>query len=276
MKYLKQFIDISPQDAALVGGKGMSLGIMTKAGLPVPPGFVVTTATYKDFAGKELPAPIQEEIFKAFDALATPTVAIRSSAISEDSPTASWAGQLETYLHIRRENIISNIQQCWKSAHSQRALAYASRQGTTQNESSIAVVIQKMVTSELSGVMFSANPINKKRDEIMIEAVYGLGELLVQGMVTPANFILDKHTLTVKSTTPGHQETMLIFDQTHIQEVPVPEQLRNVDVLTSDQLTELGTYAVTLETLYNKPQDIEWAQERSCFYIVQSRPITTL
>ena len=276
MNYIKQFINISQKDSALVGGKGMSLGVMTNAGLPVPPGFVVTTATYKDFAEKVIPAAIQEEILKAFDVLATPTVAIRSSAISEDSPTASWAGQLETYLHIRRENIISNIQQCWKSARSQRALAYASRQGTTQNEPSIAVVIQKMVNSQRAGVMFSANPITKQRDEIMIEAVYGLGELLVQGMVTPVNFILDKPTLTVISTTPGDQETMLVFDQTHIQEVPVPEQLHNVDLLTSDQLTELGTYAVTLEKLYNKPQDIEWAQEGSHCYIVQSRPITTL
>ncbi len=276
MNYIKYCKEITPHDGPLVGGKALSLGIMTQAGLPIPVGFVVTTDAYNAFVDTQIPEQVQKDILDAFDTLQAPTVAVRSSAVAEDSMSASWAGQLETSLHSTRDQVIANIEKCWASLQSERALAYASRQGIVQTKQTMAVVIQKMVNSEVAGVMFSANPITKQTDEIMIEAVYGLGELLVQGIVTPANYLLDKPSLSVKSSTPGDQEIMMVLQNAQLKEVPVSEQLRRADLLSADQLKVLGTYAITLETLYEKPQDSEWASEGDNLYILQSRPITTL
>ncbi len=276
MKYVQPFAQISKDDISLVGGKGLSLGIMTQAGLPIPDGFIITTEAYKAFNDQGLPNEVQTDISRAFDALNINRVAVRSSAITEDSLTTSWAGQLGTSLNITRENLTESIKSCWDSIRYDKALAYAQRHGITQDKMLVAVVVQKMVDSDVSGVMFSANPITKNYDEIMIEAVYGLGELLVQGLVTPPNFVLDKKTLTIKSKTEGEQDKMLIFDEGKNKKVTLPDKLRQAEILNTEQLQELGKYAITIEQLYKKPQDIEWSREADKFYIVQSRPITTI
>src|SRR3989338_5975490 len=131
---IKTLENISKDDVGLVGGKGASLGEMLSAGFPVPPGFVITTKAYLQFNNQEPSPDVKEEIFKAFDGLKTNRVAVRSSAIAEDSKTASWAGQLETYLNVGRDKLIENIRECWNSIKSERALAYAGEQGVSEED----------------------------------------------------------------------------------------------------------------------------------------------
>lgn len=276
MDYIKHFKQINKNDVGLVGGKGASLGEMTQAGIPVPPGFVVTAETYRKFINDELPVDVIEEILTAFDSLNTQRVAVRSSAIAEDSKTASWAGQLESYLNVTRDQLIENIRKCWNSIRSERALAYAAQQNLSEDQLVVAVVVQKMVESESSGVMFSVNPINNDLDEIMIEGGFGLGEMVVQGMITPDTFLVDKKTLEIKNKDIQSQETMLVYADGENREVSVPEHKRDKPVLSDEQVKELAALAIRIETHYGSPQDIEWALEKGKFYILQARPVTTL
>ncbi len=273
---IKTFETISKNDVSLAGGKGVSLGEMLKAGLPVPSGFVITTKAYLQFYNQELPADVEEEIFKAFDNLKTERVAVRSSAVAEDSSVASWAGQLESYLNVTKENLIDSIRKCWDSIKSERALSYAAQQNLPEDRMIVAVVVQKMVESEVSGVMFTVNPITKDADEMMIEAGYGLGEMLVQGIITPDNFLLNKATIEIKDRDIQTQDVMLMLQEGANKEIPVPENKRSQSALSDNQIKKLALLGKKIEEHYGCPQDIEWALEKDNFYIIQSRPITTL
>lgn len=275
--FVKFFNESLKNDVSLVGGKGASLGEMTQAGIPVPPGFVITTETYQKFINEEIPVDAREEILKAFDLLDTERVSVRSSAIAEDSQQASWAGQLETYLNVSRDNLIDKIRECWNSIKSERALSYAGQQNLSEDELILAVVVQKMIESEASGVMFTANPITKNRDEIMVEAGYGLGELLVQGQISPDNFLIDKKTLEIKTRDIQTQDTMMIFQDGENREVPVPDDKKDKQAVPDETIQELAKLAIRIEGHYGKPQDIEWAiDSQGKIWILQSRPITTL
>ena len=245
--YIKDFSEISKEDIELVGGKGASLGELTKAGIPVPPGFVITTNGFQ----KE----IEQEALETFDKLNIEKVAVRSSAVAEDSSSASWAGQLETYLNVTRESLVNKIKECWDSINSERAKDYASHQQLTEEQLKVAVVIQKMVNAKSAGVMFTVNPVSEDKNEIMIESTLGLGEKLVQGEVTPDNFIVNKQTLEIKSKDLQQGE----------------QTISDEDI---KKLVELGK---KIEIHYGKPQDIEWAiDQENKIWILQSRPITTL
>lgn len=274
MRYIKKFSEISKDDVSEVGGKGASLGEMSNADIPVPPGFVVTAQTYKQFVKSELPVDVVEEILKAFDELTATRVAVRSSAVAEDSKTASWAGQLESYLNVTRDELLDKVRECWNSIKSERALAYAAGQNLPEEQLVVAVVVQKMVESEFSGVMFTINPITHEANELMIEAGFGLGEMLVQGMITPDNFIVDKQTLEIKSRDIQTQETMLIFQDGQNQEVPVPKDKKSESAITDQEVKQLAELGIKIEADYGTPQDIEWALEGGKLYIVQVRPIT--
>lgn len=247
MSYIKKFNEITKDDINLVGGKGASLGEMTQAGLPVPAGFIITTEARGVIN--------EEEIFKAFDLLKIDKVSVRSSAVAEDSSQASWAGQLETYLNISKINLIEKIKECWDSINSERALDYASFQNISESDLKVAVVVQKMVDSQSAGVIFTANPVSNDTSELMIESILGLGESLVQGSVTPDNFIIDKESGEIKSKDIAQIE----------------QSISNEDI---KKLVEL---AKKIETHYGRPQDIEWAIDKDRkIWILQSRPITTL
>lgn len=277
MNYIKTFDQINKNDVLEIGGKGASLGEMINMGIPVPPGFVITTKTYKNFYNQEIPIEIREDILKAFDKLGLQRIAVRSSAVAEDSSNASWAGQLESYLNVGRDDLIEKIRECWNSIRSERALAYASEQNLPKDKLIVAVVVQKMIESQVSGVMFTANPVNKDRNEIMIEAGWGLGELLVQGMITPDNFVLDKKTLQVKTRDIQTQETMLVFQDGENKEISVSKDKQSKQKLTEEQLADLAKLGIKIENHYKAPQDIEWAIDNAGkIWIVQSRPITTL
>lgn len=277
MSYIKKFSEISKEDVTSVGGKGASLGEMTNAGIPVPSGFVITTSAHKKFIKEPLPIDIGEEILKAFDELDTERVAVRSSANAEDSSQASWAGQLETYLNASKEDLIDKVRDCWNSIKSQRALEYAAQQDLSEDQLFVAVVVQKMIESKVSGVMFTANPITKDTTEIMLEVGYGLGEFLVQGLITPDNFIIDKKTLSIKSRDIQTQDTMLIFKDGKNTEVAVPDDIKDKQAISDEKVKELAELAIKIENHYGKPQDIEWAiDDQGKIWILQSRPITTL
>lgn len=273
--YTKNFKDVGKNDVGEVGGKGASLGELTKAGIEVPPGFVVTAQTFRDFSETDIPTEVIDEILEAFDELGAERVAVRSSALAEDSSNASWAGQLESYLNVTRENLIDRIKDCWESIKAERALSYAKEHESAKEDLVVAVVVQKMVDSEAAGVMFTKNPINNDDNYMMVEAGFGLGELLVQGVITPDNYIIIKETGEVSSKELGSQEVMLVFKDNRNIEVSVPEELMGEYVLSDDMIGQLAEVGRKIEKHYNSAQDIEWAIEDGKIYIVQSRPITT-
>lgn len=276
MSYIKRLDDISSKDVTEVGGKGASLGEMTQAGIPVPHGFVITTAAYQAFAKATIPETVQKELLKAFGTLHTERVAVRSSAVAEDSSTSSWAGQLESYLNVTKEGLLEAVKKCWDSLQTERVMSYAKEHKTPKSQLLVAVVVQKMVDSDISGVMFTVNPVTADKNELMIEASYGLGELLVQGEITPDNYIVDKKTLQITSRSQGSQAIMLTYQNGKHQKISVPHDLQGKPVLNDYQITELTTLGKTIEDHYQSPQDIEWAIEEGKISIVQSRPITTL
>jgi len=274
--YTKTFQQISKNDVLIAGGKGASLGEMTKAGIPVPPGFVITTNSFLEFHNKTFSENFKKELLSSFENLKSERVAVRSSAIAEDASSASWAGQLESYLNVTEENLLDAVKKCWDSIDSDRAENYAKQQHVPDSELLVAVVVQKMVNSDVSGVMFTANPVTNNKNEVMIEAAYGLGELLVQGEITPDNYIIDKHKLDITESTVGSQEEMLVYQNGQNKKIPIPDNRKNILMINQNQLKELAELGIKIESHYGFPCDIEWAMEKEKFYIVQSRPITTL
>jgi pyruvate,water dikinase len=262
------FDDASCLDVAVAGGKGASLAAMAAVGLPVPPGFAVradvlerhvdtdrlrSLAAAGDHAGaeelvRETPAPAA--VRQAYAQLGG-VVAVRSSACAEDSDAASFAGQQETYLDISGgEDVERHVVECWASFFSDRALFYRRHKGSL-DDLRMAVVVQTMVAARKSGVLFTADPVQRRRDQMIAEAVHGLGEQVVSGQVTPDHYVLDR-TGTVKR-----------------------EHLVHGGVLEPDELRELAALGVRLEEHFGRPQDIEWAIDDR-LYLLQSRPVTTL
>ncbi|SCG82495.1 pyruvate, water dikinase [Proteiniborus sp. DW1] len=239
----------------------------------------------------DMPKEIEEEIVKAYTEfsekvkLTDPLVAIRSSATAEDLPEASFAGQQDTYLHISGiEEVLKHIKRCWASLWTARAIYYRAHQGFKHEEVALSVVVQKMVNSRISGVMFTANPITSDLNQIMINASWGLGEAVVSGIVTPDEFILDKKTLAVVEKNIAEKNTMVIknMDDVGTLEVKVEEYLGydkvNTQCLNDLEVANLGKNGMLIEDLYKSPQDIEWALDADTeeLYILQARPITTL
>jgi pyruvate,water dikinase len=303
------------EDAKLdvVGGKGKNLGLMSRAGFPVPPGFFVTTDAYRAFlqannlqkqivdlasnqadtsekrsvairqlfVSGSIPSDLVEAINHAYaDLIQTAgdlPLAVRSSATAEDLPGASFAGQQDTYLNVRGKSaLLEAVQRCWSSLWTPRALDYRARQGIDPSAVSLAVVVQVMVPAEASGIMFTANPISGARDEIAIDAAWGLGEAIVGGLVTPDHIVVHKTTSTVTQMTIADKTVMTQSKVTGTEERPVEESKRRAQVLQTAQITELVKLGAEVEKYYSEPQDIEWCFTQGKFYIVQARPITTL
>jgi len=265
--------DYNP-DVADVGGKGASLIKLFLADIPVPKGFVITTSAYVEFHERGLPDDFQTTLLEVFDSLGAQRVAVRSSAVSEDSDTASWAGQFESFMNVTRDTLVDSVNKCWASV--QDALSYAETQDLSNNSLAIAVVVQKMVDSDVAGVAFSVNPINHDSSQIMIEATFGLGELLVQGMVNPDNYVLSKNDDSIVNKHISTKSTMLAYKDGATQQVPVNEDLQDTPCLNENQLSELGEMVSRIEQFYGTPQDIEFAYSDNILSIVQSRPITTI
>src|SRR5829696_9197545 len=316
MTYTAWFNEIRKDDIALAGGKGANLGELSHAGLPVPPGFILTTAAYNAFveaneigdaivklasvtraddpaafeevaqrihalfSGGKVPEKMAEEIRSSYENLGEDpqtAAAVRSSATAEDLAGASFVGQQETYLNVREaEALLEAVKNCWASLWTARAMAYRARQGIAPETVSLAVVVQRMVESEAAGVMFTANPSNGRRDQATISAAWGLGESVVSGSVTPDSIVVEKGSGRVLSRETANKEVMTVYIEEGTAERPVPEAWRRQSVLDDGAAAELARYGKRIEDHYGTPQDIEWALAGGEFFIVQSRPITAL
>lgn len=307
MKYILNFMEMGKEDVAIVGGKGANLGEMTRAGIRIPAGVVVTSKAYQYFmmennidvfailkekrehAGAvlqnkilaaEFPKELKEEITGYYRNLTGETgeearVAVRSSATAEDLEDASFAGQQETYLNVRGEEMLfSKIKECYASLFGERAIRYREVQGYGEKPVCLAVVIQKMIESEKAGVLFTINPSNQK-DELYINASYGLGEAVVSGLVTPDEYILEKDG-TVKRINIGKKEQQILYDEKGTKRVKVPEENQKKQVLNTQELKMLARQAENIVRHYGFPCDIEWAFYRGELFILQSRCITTV
>ena len=306
--------DVRAADLETVGGKGASLGELTEAGLPVPPGFVVTAGTYRAFIeeagideelftamdvdpedaaalkaasetahdlimGTPLPEAVREEIVEAYREIGSGEafVAVRSSATAEDLPDASFAGQQETFLNVQEEALIERVKECWASLFSQRAIYYRERQDFPHDVVDIAVVVQQMVDAEKSGVMFTSHP-STGEDRIIIEAAWGLGEAVVSGTVSPDNYVYDRQDAAVDEVTIADKKVQMIKDEAtgETVEVEVEKARRNARVLSDDEIGELVELGERVEDHYGTPQDVEWAIVDGEVFMLQSRPITTI
>lgn len=284
--HIKNLQDVRKTHVPAVGGKGAALGELIYAGIPVPPGFVVTTAAFSHFlAANNLNKPTAQDILQAsipdqlaseisaeHTKLASPFVAVRSSATAEDGASHAWAGQLESYVPTSANDILQNIIKCWASLFSPRALAYRQQAGLHADDVSIAVVVQQLIDSEHAGIAFSQHPVTGNADHIVIESVCGLGEAAVGGHVTPDTYIVGKHTGEIIEQYPGTQDKKLVRGaQGNAEWQPTA----NEPALATSRLQDLAGHVKTIEAHFSVPMDVEWAHAHNTFYIVQSRPITT-
>jgi len=221
--------------------------------------------------------PLIKRVSSDFIKLGAKFVAVRSSATAEDSSVASWAGELETYLDTIEKTLLDNVKKCWSSLFTPRAIFYRQEKKLLKTKVSVAVVIQKMVESEISGIAFTVHPVTRDKNQLIIEAGWGLGEAIVSGQVTPDAYVVDKRDLSIMDINIAKQEMMIIRKAGGgIKHAAVAKAKLEKQKLNGKQIIELAKICVQIEKHYKKPQDIEWAFAKGKFYITQSRPITTL
>ena len=313
------FKEIHYEDVNLVGGKGANLGEMYNLGIPVPNGFVVTSAAYFQFvkendlkhklsqilattdvdqpdqllsASKKIKSIIRNspmsnelaiEIMKSYKKLSGTwglkdvSVAVRSSATAEDSADASFAGQQETFLNVVGEsNVVKRVRDCWASLFTPRSIFYRVKKKYDHFKVGVAVPVQKQIQSEISGIMFTVNPVSNNKNEIIIETIWGLGEYIVQGQVTPDQIIFDKSNWNIISKNHIDQDVQLTKCDNETKETAVPKSKQKKSKITDEQAKKIAKIGQKLHNHYGKPQDIEFALEKDEIYIVQTRPITTI
>lgn len=266
-------------DSSLVGGKAANLSRLARLYHRVPDGFSLPVTVMDEVH----PLDLRDEIIGAISdlmachRLSEFIAAVRSSAVDEDGVTASFAGQHETFLNIvGAEAIIQAVIRCWESARSEQALDYRRQKGLSVECPQIAVFVQQLVASDVSAVIFSANPITGNRDEVMINASWGLGESIVGGTVTPDTFIVRKSDLAVVQRIIVDKQCMTVSVPGGTQEVDVPRFLRNTASLDDEQVIEMAKLALTLEVTMEYAVDVECAYAGGELYLLQCRPITTL
>ena len=320
IKAIAWFDEVTKGDIPLVGGKGANLGEMVHARIPVPPGFIVTADVYFKFlettqlvgelrqylealdvndskklqevatliknkiSSSPMPAEMVSEIKGAYRKLGGGLVAVRSSATAEDLPEASFAGQQRTFLNMQGEDeVVAAVQGCWASLFEPRAIFYRHQHGFDHLKVGIAVPVQAMVQSEASGVLFTVEPLTSNKTKILIEAVYGLGEAIVSGEITPDVYLLDKEEFRIVDKKISKQEWQLVRNSKVLPgeleanvRLPVPASKQTMQKLTDEDIVALAKLGKTIEDLYQSPQDIEWAKQNTQLFIVQTRPVTAL
>lgn len=281
-------------DPSIVGGKAANLSLLT-ASHRVPPGFALTVEAFdqangrgfsQDIAtsrGQLIPESLNDLLVSAYRKLcrfsqaAEISVAVRSSALDEDGSTASFAGQHNTFLNIVGEQAVADaIAQCWRSVYNPHALEYRRHEGLPVDDLKIAVLVQQLIPSDVSAVIFSANPLTGSSGEVMINVSWGLGESIVGGTVTPDTYVVRKEDMTVLATNIGEKTRMTVHIPGGTQEVGVPRLMRKQPSVTGEQAIEMAQLAVDLEKKMGWPTDIECAYYRGQLYLLQCRPITTL
>ena len=304
-------------DLAIVGGKGAGLGDLIAAGMPVPPGFVITTDAYREVVASngiqaailaahetarvEDPASLKAaaatiaglfesavispalaaDIESRYAALGLPgtpaAVAVRSSATAEDLEDASFAGQQETFLNVVGTAALGEaIRRCWASLWSGPAIAYRRREGIDPAEVALAVVVQVLVPADSAGVLFTADPVSGRRDHLVIDATWGLGEALVGGQVTPDHLVIETRTGVVLSEEIADKKVMTVRDDQGVSLVPTPEDLRRAAVLSTEQVSALVEIARAIHAHAGRPTDVEWVSHEGRILVTQARAITSL
>jgi rifampicin phosphotransferase len=268
MSEIRSFAEIGPADLHLVGGKAQGLARLAAAGLPVPPGFCITTEAYLRLGRqKQPPDPsLWSQIEGAFRRLGGGPVAVRSSAVGEDSARASHAGQYETVLGVEgAEAICSAVARCWASLEAPRAQVYRSQMNSQADAGAMAVVVQRLIVPEFSGVLFTRDPLDLHGETMVVEASRGPGEQVVSGRVIPDRFVLDRAKGIVLDP---------IGDNDHRKEQSsLPEEQASA-CLDDPSLAELADLGRRVEEIYGSPCDIEWAWTGGRFWLLQARPIT--
>ncbi len=307
------FDEIGRDDIQAVGGKGANLGELTKAGFDVPPGFCLSTSAFDAFMdattadiyprldgvspddldhlrvvghsirshlrGIALPAAVEQAVVTAWQHLGeNHAYAVRSSATAEDLPHASFAGQQDTFLNVRgKHSLLAKVKDCLISLFTDRAILYRVQNGFDHRRVAIAVIVQKMVQPDVSGILFTADPITGNRNRVSIDASFGLGEALVSGIVSADLYQVDKQKLSIsKQQIAAKKVAIRALPEGGTEQVEVEADLRCRKALTDDQIIALAMLGSKVEAHYGKPQDIEWALEGNTLHITQSRPITSL
>lgn len=296
--------DVRECDADNVGGKATNLAFISARGISVPAAFCVTAEAFRRSVRTsatsegqreteqrrpapeviEAPDEIRKDILSAYHTLlgrcgSDTAVAVRSSATTEDSPRASFAGQFGTRLNVRGEHeLIRSVADCWASLFAPRVSAYAERHNLSPDSISTAVIVQMMIEPSVSGVMFTCNPVTGDRSQAVIEAAWGAGEAVASGVVTPDTYVLDKCSLAVVQKSVGAKGLMIALSTggSGTRLVETPERVRDRECLTPNQLRALAEAGARIESFYSRPQDIEWAiDQEGLLHILQSRPVTT-
>ncbi|MEN6408451.1 MAG: PEP/pyruvate-binding domain-containing protein, partial [Anaerolineaceae bacterium] len=308
-------LNSSPADLAAVGGKGINLMRLAQANFPVPPGFILTTVAYREFfdthqfaprvqqtlqqaaqTGLDDPETLEaasasirvlfetadflpgaaDELRRRYVELGSPPVAVRSSATAEDLPELSFAGQQDTYLNvIGADELIRAVMRCWGSLWTARAIGYRARNGVDHLEAALAVVVQQMVDSRVSGVMFTVNPVSGLRSETVIDVVNGLGEGLVSGRVAPDHYVVDTASgRLVEKTLGAKAEAARPAPQGGV--IWTAEAASDRQVPGDDLIQTLAEMGSRVAALYGAPQDIEWAEENGSIFLLQTRAVTSL
>jgi pyruvate,water dikinase len=280
------------------GGKGASLARMASLGLPVPPGFVVPAdalaaalgdraeelaslsaddaeRAQRIVAETDIGPELREEVTAAYRELGGDVpVAVRSSACAEDSQEASFAGQQETYLDVRgADDVVERIRDCWGSFFSERALFYRAQKGSL-DDLGMAVVVQRMVSADVAGVLFTVDPVRRRKDRMVVEAVFGLGEACVSGQVTPDNYVLARDGALKRRRLSVQPLVIESAPQGGTLERELDPAEGGAATLAEDQLRELARLGEDLQGRLGGPQDIEWAIEGGELYVLQARPVT--
>jgi pyruvate,water dikinase len=262
--------ELRSRDADRFGGKSASLGELLHAGIPVPPGFAISTE-----AGEELTVILRRDIAARYGEMGDGVpVAVRSSALGEDSAEATFAGQQDTYLWVHGTDAICDaVRKCWASLHSAEAVTYRERFGV--ENPAMGVTIQRMVDAAVSGVMFTCNPVSGDRSMVAINASWGLGLAVVGGEVTPDDYLVSKVTGEVVKQTVNDKAIQYVPAANGTERIDVPEDRRNQPCLDDERLTALVALGKRVEKHFGSPQDIEWAFDHDGeLFILQSRPVT--
>ncbi|MEM4310825.1 MAG: PEP/pyruvate-binding domain-containing protein [Nitrososphaerales archaeon] len=317
MNYVSWLEEVSRYNLESVGAKAANLGELIKLHIPIPKGYVLKANAYKDFLYNTgiidkikplldsidykdiksierthlsisevfskilIPKAITDEVIKYYKVLREKNhhVAIRSSSIAEDLPQSSFAGIHETYLYVSEDEFMECIKGCWLSLFTPRALIYRQTRNIKHEDASMAVIVQSMINSEKSGVIFTYHPITRNPEQMIIESVWGLGEALVSGSVTPDHYVVNKNLCKTIHRIISNKRVKVVYDfykgkGTKMEEIP--KDLANSESLSDSEIYNLCKMAKRIEEYFKHPQDIEWCIEENKIYILQSRPITTL
>ncbi|MBM7775398.1 pyruvate,water dikinase [Actinokineospora baliensis] len=280
-------LDAPAADLRTVGGKGAALARMARAGLPVPPGFHVTTAAYRAFLFPDtrlgdpaafirsaMPPSVARAVADAYSGLGAGAVAVRSSATAEDLDDLSFAGQHDSFLGVvGTEALLDAVRRCWASLWTDRAVAYRARHGVPEDGLALAVVVQRMVRATAAGVLFTANPLTGDPGETVVNAAWGLGDSVAGGRVTPDVYVVAGGAEVRREV--ADKAVMTVQVAAGAEDVPVPDRLRRTAALDTAQVLELAGLGARVRELYGVDVDIEWARHADGFALLQARPITT-